>query len=83
MNWNIEYYAKENGEIPVLEFLLSLEPKMGAKVKHITRVFYFTFQGNKFVLLHGIKKKTQKTPPGELERALRYKEDFERRSDNG
>ncbi|WP_318258578.1 type II toxin-antitoxin system RelE/ParE family toxin [Selenomonas sp. KH1T6] len=49
----------------------------------ITRVFYFTFQGNKFVLLHGIKKKTQKTPPGELERALRYKEDFERRSDNG
>ena len=36
MNWNIEYYAKENGEIPVLEFLLSLEPKMGAKVKHIT-----------------------------------------------
>ena len=121
MNWNIEYYAKENGEIPVLEFLLSLEPKMRAKVKHmidlleqcgtnfrepyvapikgdkykglwelrvkfasdITRVFYFTFQGNKFVLLHGIKKKTQKTPPGELERALRYKEDFERRSDNG
>ncbi len=120
MKWNVEYYTKENGEIPVLDFLLSLEPKMMAKVRHIinlleqcgtnlrepyaapikgdkykglwelrvkfasdiTRVFYFTFQGDKFILLHGIKKKTQKTPSQELARALRYKEDFERRNNH-
>jgi phage-related protein len=28
---------------------------------------------------HGFTKKTEKTPQRELERALRYKEDFERR----
>ena len=46
----------------------------------ITRVFYFTFQGDTFVLLHGFKKKTNKTPESELERALKYKKDFERRN---
>ncbi|MGM9579962.1 MAG: type II toxin-antitoxin system RelE/ParE family toxin [Anaerovibrio sp.] len=117
MAWKIEYYQKENGKIPVYEFLRTLEPKMRAKVSHyidllektgtnltepyvssikgdrykglwelrvkfasdITRVFYFTFQGDTFVLLHGFKKKTNKTPESELERALKYKRDFERR----
>ncbi|MBQ9365864.1 MAG: type II toxin-antitoxin system RelE/ParE family toxin [Schwartzia sp.] len=46
----------------------------------ITRVFYFTFKGDTFVLLHGFKKKTNKTPNSELERALKYKKDFERRN---
>ena len=88
MDWKIEYYQKENGKIPVYEFLCTLEPKMRAKVSHyidllekagtnltepyvspikgdrykglwelrvkfasdITRVFYFTFQGDTFVL---------------------------------
>jgi phage-related protein len=117
MNWEVEYYQKENGEIPVLEFLLSLNPKMRAKAyseiellqKHgtflrepyvksikgdkfkglfelrikfgtdITRIFYFTFRNNMFVLLHGFIKKSDKTPERELERAKRYKEDYEKR----
>ena len=112
-----EYYKKENGDIPVLDFLLSLEAKMRAKAfseielleKHgpdlrepyvkplrgkglfelrikfasdISRIFYFTYRQKTFVLLHGFTKKTQKTPQREIERALRYKEDYERRCDN-
>lgn len=117
MDWQVEYYKKENGDIPVLDFLLSLEAKMRAKAfceielleKHgpelrepyvkpvkdkglfelrikfasdISRIFYFTYRQKTFVLLHGFTKKTQKTPQREIERALRYKEDYERRCDN-
>lgn len=31
MDWQVEYYKKENGDIPVLDFLLSLKAKMRAK----------------------------------------------------
>jgi phage-related protein len=120
MDWQVEYYKKKNGDIPVLDFLLSLETKMRAKAfneielleKHgpelkepyvkpvkgeqykglfelkikfasnISRIFYFTYNEKTFVLLHGFTKKTKKTPPKELVRALRYKEDYERRCDN-
>ncbi|WP_443112461.1 type II toxin-antitoxin system RelE/ParE family toxin [Dehalobacter sp. DCM] len=34
---------------------------------------------NTFVLLHGFVKKTNKTPEKELEKALSYKLDYERR----
>ena len=101
----------------LLEYLLSLNPKMRAKAfseiellqKHgttlkepytkaikgekykdlfelrikfssdISRIFYFTFKNNTFVLLHGFTKKSDKTPKTELDRAIRYKEDYERR----
>ena len=117
MDWEIEYYQKENGEIPVELFLLSLESKLRAKAysdilllkrlginirapysapvkgdkykglfelrtkfsSDITRIFYFLFDKNKFVLLHGFVKKTDKTPERELERALSHKLDYERR----
>lgn len=117
MDWQVEYYKKENGKIPVLEYLLSLDAKMRAKAfseielleKHgtslrepyskpikgkkykdlfelrikfssdISRIFYFTFKNNTFVLLHGYTKKTNKTSENELNRALKYKEDYERR----
>lgn len=117
MDWQIEYYRKENGKIPVLEYLLTLSPKLRAKAymeielleKHgallrepyaksvegdrykdlfelrvkfssdISRIFYFTYHNNTFVLLNGFTKKTNKTPKSELERALRYKKDYERR----
>jgi phage-related protein len=46
------------------------------------RVFYFSFTDNKFVLLHGFKKKTQKTPKKEIELALRRKQDFLERNDD-
>jgi hypothetical protein len=57
MEWQVEYYKKENGDIPILDYLLSLEPKLRAKA-------------------------FSETPQRELDRALRYKEDYERRCDD-
>ena len=120
MVWDIEYYQKENGEIPVENFLLTLNPKLRAKAysdimllkklginirapysspikgdkynglfelrtkfsSDITRIFYFLYDKNKFVLLHGFVKKTDKTLVRELERALNYKMDYESRCQN-
>ena len=117
MEWEVEYYKQENGNIPVLEFLLTLSPKIRAKTfseiellkKHgnklrepyvkaikgdkykgifelrtkfasdINRIFYFTYSNNTFVLLNGFTKKSEKTPIGELNRAVQYKQDYERR----
>jgi len=117
VEWKIEYYQKENENIPVMEFLLSLPPKLRAKayreiellhehgiylkepyVKAIkgeqykelyelriklgsdaSRIFYFTYNKATFVLLNGFLKKTNKTPKTELERARRYKNDYEKR----
>lgn len=44
------------------------------------RIFYFFFIDEMIVLVDGFIKKTQKTPSGELENALRYKTDYERRA---
>ncbi len=117
MDWEIEFYQKENGEIPVEDFLLSLSPKLRAKAysdirllktlginirepfstaikgkrykgmyelrvkfsSDITRIFYFLYEKNTFILLHAFMKKTNKTPERELEKALNYKLDYERR----
>ena len=43
------------------------------------RVFYFFVIGQKIILTNGFIKKTKKTPPAELEKALDYKADYERR----
>ena len=31
MDWQVEYYKKENGDIPVIDYLLTLNPKLRAK----------------------------------------------------
>ena len=31
LKWKVEYYQRENGDIPVVEFLLALSPKLRAK----------------------------------------------------
>ncbi|WP_172135000.1 type II toxin-antitoxin system RelE/ParE family toxin [Adlercreutzia sp. ZJ473] len=41
------------------------------------RMFYFFFSGQQIVITNGFLKKTQKTPPRELARALKYKKDWE------
>ena len=45
----------------------------------ITRIFYFFYVDNKIVLTNGFVKKTQRTPPAEIELARKYKADYERR----
>ena len=32
MNWLVEYYMKENDDVPVEDFLLSLPPKLRAVI---------------------------------------------------
>lgn len=48
----------------------------------ISRVFYFFFDEKKIILTNGFIKKTQKTPETEIEKALKYKADYERRKRN-
>lgn len=119
--YDVEFYKKETGKVPVQEFLLSLPAKLRAKAfsdiellklygselkepyvkpvkgkknkglfelrikfsNDIVRIFYFTYYNHKYVLLHGFLKKTQRTPPKEIERARSYMEDYMRRTSNG
>ena len=46
------------------------------------RVLYFFFQDNTFVLLHQFRKKTQKTPKREIEKAKRERDDYLFRKEN-
>lgn len=48
----------------------------------ISRVLYFFFVGHKIVLTNGFIKKTQKTPPGEIERAKSYRKEYLNRKEN-
>ena len=45
------------------------------------RIFYFQFNDNTFVLLHMFRKKSQKTPKLERERALREIADYRERNE--
>jgi len=48
-----------------------------AKVStNIVRVLYFFYIGRRIILTHGFTKKTQKTPPSEIERAKLYRKEF-------
>lgn len=46
---------------------------------NIYRIFYFIWRDNKFILLHGFTKKTQKTPTREIETAKKRMNDYQRR----
>lgn len=52
------------------------------RAKHgsdITRVLYFFVVGRKIILTNGFVKKTQKTPRKELEKAKKFRREYERR----
>lgn len=46
------------------------------------RVFYFFYQNDTFVLLHQFRKKSQKTPKREIEKAKRERNDYLSRKGN-
>ena len=46
----------------------------------VARIFYFFFVDETIILVNGFVKKTQKTPRKEIDKSLRYKADYERRS---
>ncbi len=53
--------------------IFELRAKVGSD---ISRVLYFFFVDRRIVLTHGFIKKTQKTPPRELERARKYYQEY-------
>ena len=46
------------------------------------RVFYFFFKEKRIIVTNGFIKKTRKLPVREIERAIRYKADYEERQDS-
>ena len=53
--------------------LFELRTKQGS---NISRIIYFFVVANKIILTNGFIKKTNKTPKEELNKALRYKDDY-------
>jgi len=51
--------------------------------KDICRLFYFFYVDKRIIVTNGFVKKTQKTPRREIELALQYKTDYERRKRYG
>lgn len=45
----------------------------------IARAFYLFYEGQRIIVTNGFLKKTKKTPFREIERARRYKRDWEKR----
>jgi phage-related protein len=43
------------------------------------RIFCFFDEGKIVVIMNGFQKKSQKTPKGEIERALKIKNEYERK----
>ena len=47
---------------------------------NISRIFFFFREGKKIILLNGIVKKQDKTPPEAIDLAYSYKKDYEKRN---
>ena len=61
------------------EGIFELRAQVGSD---ISRVLYFFMVGKKAILTHGFVKKTQKTPPSEIDRAKKYKDEYLSRKEN-
>jgi len=49
---------------------------------NIFRFLAFFEKNNVVILTHGFQKKTQKTPSSEIDRAVKYMNDYKRRNEN-
>lgn len=61
---------------PLGDGIFEVRAKLGSDV---SRVLYFFVVGRKVILTNGFIKKTKKTPPSEIIRAKRYRNDYEQR----
>ena len=55
--------------------IFEIRAKQGS---NITRVLYFFYIGNKIILTNGFIKKSQKTPPSEIDLAKKYRAEYEK-----
>lgn len=62
----------QNWAKKISESIFELRPKSN-------RILYFSLSDDSYILLHGFKKKTQKTPKSEIEKAEKEMNDFKRR----
>lgn len=58
--------------------IFELRAKQGSD---ISRVLYFFVVGRKIILTNGFRKKSQKTPKGEINLAKKYKAEYEQRKE--
>ena len=65
MPYTVEFFETENGKSEIWE----LRPGNN-------RIFYFCYNDNIFVLLHYFRKKSQKTPRHEINKAKAKRNDY-------
>lgn len=63
-----EPYSKAIGD-----GIFELRAKVGSD---ISRVLYFFFIGRKIILTNGFIKKSNRTPPGEKDKAIKYRAEY-------
>lgn len=56
--------------------MFNIEDDIGELRPGNNRIFYFYFKNDTFVLLHQFRKKTQKTPQREIEKAKSERDDW-------
>jgi len=74
-NLPIKENLSKHLEAGIFELRISLPNK-------ITRILYFYQQGAKIVITHGFIKKSQKTPQKEIQKAIKLRELYLKRSNN-
>ena len=67
------YELREPYSKHLSEGIFELRAQVGSD---ISRVLYFFYVDQRIVLTNGFIKKTQKTPPQEIEKAKRYRADY-------
>lgn len=72
------YELREPYSKHLSEGIFELRAKVGSD---ITRVLYFFYVDRHIILTNGFVKKTQKTPPPELKRAMKYRADYLKRKE--
>lgn len=73
------YELREPYSKHLSEGIFELRAKLGSD---ITRVLYFFYVDRHIILTNGFVKKTQKTPPAEIEKAKKYRADYLKRRES-
>ena len=76
---NNGYELREPYSKHLSQGIFELRAKVGSD---ITRVMYFFYVNQHIILTNGFIKKTQKTPPKEIEKAKKYRADYLSRKEN-